>query len=592
MKTFRGSCSWWLAAWLAGWVGVAAAEAEPQWPALKGAAVELHAQRLAWQASATAATATLDVYLAAPAVPDLLREFELSVDAQASQRYQFSEQEAQGLREDQRQRLRLGALPPGPHQLRLHLIARQPGSKSRMPSIDQVLEQTVSLDAGSNVFELQLMPGSTFGKAQLQLRALSDPGSRADAAARYVALLNISGRSFAAASELRLLQLQAPEAALPASFSALAAASSDQLGLKADSSEQSATPVEQALLARYNQLIQSLAAGDAGAEQALDRIGQEPVQSPLAWALRDQANLSLAYELLRQHRSQAAIAPLERIRSPGLCDNAALLALGWAYLLPDVPADAGASPPPALSLRPADADSLAQIRRLSPFRYRQAVASGTRAEDIRRALVPWEELIGRDALDPAVQEGMLALPYALDHFGAHEQALMYYQRAVSQLQGVQSQLQLAETQLQNGALLQGLDARDAQTDSGWPRLLVAMRDDGEAVPLRRLRRDPAVAQSLQAHRESAALRQALAEDASALHDSSDPRASELAAQIEQLRTRLDALAAGQDAALRSAARAQLQSLRRQTDAYLAEAHFAVARAHDLLPGAPSYGASP
>jgi tetratricopeptide (TPR) repeat protein len=266
-----------------------------------------------------------------------------------------------------------------------------------------------------------------------------------------------------------------------------------------------------------------------------------------------------------------------------------LLALGWAYLLPSGPAnepaaESGAKLQPVVfeapRLRPGDADAIAETRRLTPFRYQQAEAKDERALDIRRALVPWAELIGRDPLDPAVQEGMLAVPYALDHFGAHTQALDFYQRALAQLSAAHDTLNAAQAQLRSGDLLQRLNQRDARDDSGWPRLLVTMRDDGEVLALRQYNTDASFAAALQRYRQLQALQSALA---------ADPRAAPLLQQASSVQQQLQPLLAAQAGAVTAAAQQVLTRLGEQTDRYRVEAHFALARANDHLPNEPAFG---
>ena len=96
----------------------------------------------------------------------------------------------------------------------------------------------------------------------------------------------------------------------------------------------------------------------------------------VAAALKLGANLALGYALLQDGQSQAAKGPLQRVRLTGPFSNKALLGTGWA-----------------------DAE----------------------VENYRRALVPWMELRGRDLLDPAVQESMLAIPYAMSQLDSISQ---------------------------------------------------------------------------------------------------------------------------------------------------------------------------
>jgi hypothetical protein len=102
-------------------------------------------------------------------------------------------------------------------------------------------------------------------------------------------------------------------------------------------------------------------------------------------ALRDKANLALGYSLLQDGRPDAAKEPLQRVRLEGPFSNKALLGVGWA-----------------------DAE----------------------LNNFERALVPWMELRGRDLLDSAVQEAMLAIPYGLSQLESISQAADHYLNAV------------------------------------------------------------------------------------------------------------------------------------------------------------------
>ena len=102
-------------------------------------------------------------------------------------------------------------------------------------------------------------------------------------------------------------------------------------------------------------------------------------------ALRDKANLALGYALLQDGQPYAAKEPLQRVRLEGPFSNKALLGVGWA-----------------------DAEM----------------------DNFDRALVPWMELRGRDLLDPAVQESMLAIPYAMAKLDSISQAADHYLNAI------------------------------------------------------------------------------------------------------------------------------------------------------------------
>ncbi len=117
----------------------------------------------------------------------------------------------------------------------------------------------------------------------------------------------------------------------------------------------------------------------------LEELGNINPYNEELTSLRDKANLALGYSLLQDGQAGLAKAPLQRVRLEGPFSNKALLGVGWA-----------------------DAEM----------------------ENYRRALVPWMELRGRDLLDSAVQESMLAIPYALAKLDSISQAADHYLNAI------------------------------------------------------------------------------------------------------------------------------------------------------------------
>ena len=123
---------------------------------------------------------------------------------------------------------------------------------------------------------------------------------------------------------------------------------------------------------------------DDGARQ-LDRVGRSSPVSEELLDLRDKANLALGYAYLQQSLDAQARLVLERVRLQGPFANKALLGVGWA--------DAA-------------------------------------THDFRGALTPWLELKDRDMLDGAVQESLLAIPYAYAQLDAHGSAAEGYETAL------------------------------------------------------------------------------------------------------------------------------------------------------------------
>jgi outer membrane protein assembly factor BamD (BamD/ComL family) len=154
----------------------------------------------------------------------------------------------------------------------------------------------------------------------------------------------------------------------------------------------------------------------------LNRLGKlDPLNEELS-ALRDKANLALGYAYLQAGQPVAAKKPLQRVRLDGPFSNKALLGVGWA-----------------------DAE----------------------VDNFRKALVPWMELGGRDLLDPAVQEAMLAVPYALAKLESISQAADYYLNAVEAFYEEASRIDQAIYRLESGEYLQEFLAQDPLVSTGW-----------------------------------------------------------------------------------------------------------------------------
>ena len=158
------------------------------------------------------------------------------------------------------------------------------------------------------------------------------------------------------------------------------------------------------------------------AAELLGELGDlEPLNEEMS-SLRDKSNLALGYAYLQDGQPQAAKTPLNRVRLEGPFSNKALLGVGWA-----------------------DAEN----------------------ENFRRALVPWMELRGRDLLDSAVQESMLAIPYALAELDSVSQAADHYMNAIEAFYEETNRIDLAITNIQSGALLNEFLDSDQDQTTGW-----------------------------------------------------------------------------------------------------------------------------
>lgn len=109
-----------------------------------------------------------------------------------------------------------------------------------------------------------------------------------------------------------------------------------------------------------------------------------PVRRKEQWALQDKAYTAIGYSYLAEKKYAAAIREFTKVRLDGVFANQALLGYGWA-----------------------------------------AVAQ----EEYDQALRPWQLLRSRSLMYPAVQESLLALPYAYEKLGAQGEAVNAYQSA-------------------------------------------------------------------------------------------------------------------------------------------------------------------
>lgn len=138
--------------------------------------------------------------------------------------------------------------------------------------------------------------------------------------------------------------------------------------------------------------------------------------------LRDKANLALGYSFLQTGETGKSRQALEQVRLEGPLSNKALLGAGWAS---------------------ADAD------------------------DYNRALVPWTELSARDPADPAVQESLLAVPYALTKMNLFGRAIQKYKQSIEALNDEKINLDKSIVAIRDGQLLRYLQEYDAGSGDGW-----------------------------------------------------------------------------------------------------------------------------
>ncbi len=224
---------------------------------------------------------------------------------------------------------------------------------------------------------------------------------------------------------------------------------------------------EWASYARFNLGVALVRSGRIeAAQKILDDLGDmNPFNEELT-ALRDKANLALGYALLQDGRHRAAKAPLQRVRLEGPFSNKALLGVGWA-----------------------DAE----------------------IHSYRRALVPWMELRSRDLLDPAVQESMLAIPYALAKLDSISQAADHYLNAVEAFYEEAGRIDRTIGRIESGRFFDDFLADDPLDSTGWYWRLEALPEGPEARYLFHLLSTHAFQEGLKNYRDLAYLRNNLDE---------------------------------------------------------------------------------
>lgn len=154
----------------------------------------------------------------------------------------------------------------------------------------------------------------------------------------------------------------------------------------------------------------------------IDLSGKINSEDPLALAIKDKSNLVLGDKLLGAEQFDTAKKVFDRVRLEGPFSNRALLGSGWA----DASAD----------------------------RFEQA-------------LVPWSILVEREVTDRAVQEAMLALPYAYGKLGIYGKAALLYNSALAAFTAEIDKLGDSIKSIREGAFLRALVREELKQDSNW-----------------------------------------------------------------------------------------------------------------------------
>ncbi|MDF2445989.1 MAG: hypothetical protein K0S46_1225 [Moraxellaceae bacterium] len=194
---------------------------------------------------------------------------------------------------------------------------------------------------------------------------------------------------------------------------------------------------------------------------ALARAGQIEAEDEAARAIRDKANLTLGFRLLKAEKPEEARQYLDRVRLTGPFSDNALLGSGWAD-----------------------------------------VTQGRHD----RALVPWSLLIQRNATGKAVQEALLGVPFAYAKLDKHGRAALLYGSALESFGQEIERLKASVESIRAGRFLAALVREELKQDSNWVVRLRELPETPETYYLTELMAANDFQSALQNYRDLDALR--------------------------------------------------------------------------------------
>ena len=154
----------------------------------------------------------------------------------------------------------------------------------------------------------------------------------------------------------------------------------------------------------------------------LDLSGRVRADDPATHAIRDKSNLVLGTLQFESEKFEPAQASLSRVRLDGPYSNRALLQAGWA----DV-----------------------------------------NIQNYERALVPWGVLVKREPTDAAVQEAIIALPYAYSQLEIHGRAANLYGQAVETFGQELDKVDASIKSIREGRFLEAMVRQEIRQDKDW-----------------------------------------------------------------------------------------------------------------------------
>ena len=209
--------------------------------------------------------------------------------------------------------------------------------------------------------------------------------------------------------------------------------------------------------AEYNLAIALIQAGkETDGLIQLDRVGQMSSDKREVQALKDKANLTLASRLLENEKAEQARQYFERVRLDGPYSNRALLGAGWVDVA---------------------------------------------LERYDRALVPWTMLQKRAVTNDAVQEVLLAVPYAYGKLEVHGKAAILYGKAMDAFGNEVDRLDRSIKSIREGKFISAILREEGLQDKNWLIKLRELPDTPETLYLQQLMASHDFQESLKNYRD-------------------------------------------------------------------------------------------
>jgi hypothetical protein len=185
--------------------------------------------------------------------------------------------------------------------------------------------------------------------------------------------------------------------------------------------------------------------------------------------------------------------------------------------------------------------------------------------DFQSALTPWLELQTRNILDPAVQESLLAVPYAFGRLGANKQAADYYLSAIEGFNAEVGRIDAAIASVDQGVFVNDLLANRVTDASGWYWRLDRLPDSIESHYLYELVASNAFQEGLKNYRDLLYLKENLSrwsESLGAFDDILDTRQRAYVRRLPVIERSFDRVDLDEMAARRVSFESQLVAIER------------------------------